>query len=200
MKQKCPEFQKAEEFIISKLGKELSPMLFYHNKAHTMDVLQTAMEISRAESISEEEERLLRMAVLFHDSGFLHVYNDHEEKGCEMARQYLTQFNFSSKQIEVICEMIMATKVPQNPKTKLDKIIADADLDYLGRQDVHINAQKLFDELKIHNLLTDIKEWIPFQVDFLTKHRYFTRYSMKFRDPSKKKYLEKLLSDKTPTV
>jgi len=194
MKQKYPEFQRAETFIISKLEEELSPNLFYHNKAHTLDVLQTALEISKTESISAEEGKLLRIAVLFHDSGFLHVYNNHEEKGCEMARQYLPDFDFSPEQIELICEMIMATKVPQHPKTKLDQIIADADLDYLGREDVFIIAQKLFDELRIHNLLPDAKQWIPFQIDFLKEHRYFTDYSKKFRAPNKKLYLTALIA------
>ena len=151
------------------------------------------MEISKTECISPDEEKLLRIAVLFHDSGFLHVYHDHEEKGCEMARQYLPGFYFSEEQIDIICGMIMATKVPQKPKTKLDKIIADADLDYLGREDVFTIAEKLYNELRVHNLLTDLKQWIPFQVDFLKKHRYFTGYSIKVRDPNKKIYLTKLI-------
>jgi len=199
MKTKYPEFKKAEAFIISKLEEELSPMLFYHNKDHTLDVLQTAMEISKTESISDDEKKLLRVAVLFHDAGFLYVYDHHEEKGCEMAHQYLPGFDFSEKQIEAICEMIMATKIPQKPKTKLDRIIADADLDYLGREDVLIIAQKLFNELRTYSLLTDAKQWIPFQVDFLKEHRYFTDYSKNLREPNKKLYLATLMK-KLPVI
>lgn len=194
MKQNCADFRKAEEFIISKLDKELSPALFYHNKAHTLDVLQMSMEISNAESVSVNDQKLLRIAALFHDSGFLYVYQDHEAKGCELAGQWLANFGFSTEQIEMICNMIMATKIPQNPKTKLEMIIADADLDYLGRGSVEANAQKLFEELKVHNVLKDEKEWIPFQINFLKQHRYFTNYSRKFRDPNKKKYLDRLVS------
>ena len=49
-----------------------------------------------------------------------------------MAKEELPKFGLSEKDIELICGMIMATKIPQNPKTKLEKIIADADLEYLG--------------------------------------------------------------------
>jgi len=157
------------------------------------------MEISKTESISDDEKKLLRVAVLFHDAGFLYVYDHHEEKGCEMAHQYLPGFDFSEKQIEAICEMIMATKIPQKPKTKLDRIIADADLDYLGREDVLIIAQKLFNELRTYSLLTDAKQWIPFQVDFLKEHRYFTDYSKNLREPNKKLYLATLMK-KLPVI
>jgi len=194
MKQNCPDFQKAEELIISKLDTELSPTLFYHNKAHTLDVLQMAMEISNAECVSIDDQKLLRIAALFHDSGFLYVYQDHEAKGCELAAQWLVDFGFSVEQIDIICNMIMATRIPQKPKTKLEMIIADADLDYLGRRSAEVNAQKLFDELKIHNVLKDVEEWIPFQINFLKQHHYFTNYSKKFRDPNKKQYLDRLIS------
>ena len=36
---------------------------------------------------------------------------------------------------DLFSQLILATKVPQKPKNKLEKIICDADLDYLGRED-----------------------------------------------------------------
>ena len=36
------------------------------------------------------------------------------------------------KDIEIICGIIMATKIPQRPKNYLEEIICDADLNYLG--------------------------------------------------------------------
>lgn len=193
MKKSCPEFKEAEIFILSLLGEKLSPLLLYHNREHTLDVLQAAMKIAEAERISAAETELLRTAVLFHDAGFIYIYKNHEEKSCEMAQEYLPGFHFLPEQITMICEMIMATKVPQDPKTRLGQIIADADLDYLGREDVFSISQKLFDERRLCGLLPDTEKWLLFQIDFLRQHRYFTSYSREFREPNKKLYLQALL-------
>jgi uncharacterized protein len=188
-----PEYGQAELFIVSMLEKELSSALLYHNKDHTLDVLDAAMKISAAEKVPEEDVRLLRIAVLFHDAGFIHVYKHHEETGCEMAREFLPRFGLTGTQIAQVCEMIMSTKIPQNPKSLLDQIIADADLDYLGRKDVYIIAEKLHDEMKLHNEMHDEAQWIPFQIKFLKQHQYFTAYSRNLREPYKNQYLQQMI-------
>jgi predicted metal-dependent HD superfamily phosphohydrolase len=191
-----PDFDKAEKFILDRLKKELPSTLFYHGAHHTPDVMNAAMQIAETEKLTPEEISLLRVAIAFHDAGFIYVYRDHEEKGCEMAKESLPAFGFSQKQIDIICGMIMATKIPQRPHNRLEEIIGDADLDYLGRNDVHPIAQTLFDELKIHASLTDEKKWNDIQIDFLKNHKFHTAYSNKLRKPGKEKYLGELLLKK----
>lgn len=187
-----PDFENAEAFLLLNF-KELSPLLTYHSFQHTMDVLNAAMSIASAEKISENEKRLLRISVLLHDAGFIYVYKDHEEKGCEMAKESLPRFGFTTSQIAEICGMIMATKTPQHPKTKLEQIIADSDLDYLGRDDVNDIAAKLFDELIAYGYINNEKDWNKLQVDFLQNHHYHTNYSKTNRQPKKERYLAELL-------
>ena len=187
-----PNFTKAETSVLNRLRDELPATLTSQGYHHTVDVMNAAIEIADAENISEEEKKLLRVAVAFHDAGFIYVYKDHEEKGCDMAKEILPSFNFSQQQIDKICGMIMATKIPQQPKNKLEEIIADADLDYLGRDDVFPIAQTLFEELKIHTGLTDENIWNQVQVNFLSAHHYHTSFAKKFRGPKKQEYLEKL--------
>lgn len=190
-----PNFKGAEDFILAKLKQELSPTLTYHGYHHTLDVLDAALKIAAAENSSDEEIKLLRIAVLFHDAGFIYVYKNHEEKGCEMAREILPGFGFDEQQIDVIAGMIMATKISRAPTTKLEEIISDADLDYLGREDVYPIAQTLFEELKVHAGLTDTKEWNNTQVNFLNNHHYYTPYAINLREPKKKIYMEGLQKD-----
>jgi PAS domain S-box-containing protein len=188
-----PEYENAEKFIFNRLYKELPPTLLYHGPHHTPDVMNAAMIIAETENLNAEEISLLRVAVAYHDCGFIYIYKDHEERGCEIARESLPSFGFSEKQIEIICGMIMATKIPQTPKNKLEEIIGDADLDYLGREDVYPIAQTLFDELKVHANLTDEKKWDEIQIDFLKIHKYHTNYSLKKRNPPKQQYLDELI-------
>jgi uncharacterized protein len=191
-----PDYASAENDILSRLEQELTSSLVYHGYHHTLDVMQAAMQIADEEKISEEEKMLLRIAVAFHDSGFIYVYKDHEEKGCEMAKETLPSYGFSEEQINIICGMIRATKIPQQPKNKLEKIIADADIDYLGREDVVPIAKSLFTELKLHANLNDEKLWNEIQVNFLKNHQYHTDYSLKVRAPKKQEYLDQLKEKK----
>jgi len=186
------DFKNAEAYILNRLQNELAPTLSYHGFHHTLDVMQAAMKIADEENITEEEKKLLRIAVAFHDAGFIYIYKGHEQKGCEMAKEALPRFGFSPQQIEAICQMIMATKIPQDAKNKLDEIICDADLDYLGREDVYLVAATLFEEAKIYLNIPDEEKWDQVQIRFLTQHHYYTSYSKKTREPGKLKYLESL--------
>ncbi len=186
------DYQGAERFILSKLGRELSPKLTYHNAAHTRSVLEAAQVIAVAEKIPEEEISLLRVAVCYHDAGFLSVYDRHEEKGCEMARQYLPAFGMSQEQIARICGMILATRFPQMPGSRMEQVIADADLDYLGREDVYEIARTLYEELKSYGKIQGKKQWNQYQLSVLGDHTYHTAYSRALREPKKQQYLREL--------
>ena len=128
-KNAIPNFQQAEIYILNRLKHELSPSLSYHGYHHTADVIHAAMQIADAEKISNDDKKLLRIAAAYHDAGFIYLYKGHEEKGCEMAKETLPGFGFSMEQLSIICGMIMATKIPQQPHSMLERIIADADLD-----------------------------------------------------------------------
>ena len=119
----------AKSFIISELDK-LSHLLTYHGKHHTLDVLTVAERLCVAENMPDHETALILTAALFHDSGFLNHYQNHEMHSCTIARKVLPQFDYTEGAIEQICAMIMATKIPQTPLDHSAEILCDADLDY----------------------------------------------------------------------
>lgn len=186
------DYSGAEAYFLGRLKNELSPNLFYHGYHHTLDVQDACRKIAIAEDIPADDKQLLRVAAAIHDAGFIYIYKDHEEKGCEMAKEALPSFGFTEAQIDTICGMIMATKIPQTPHNKLEEIIADADLDYLGREDVYPIAQTLFEELKLFANIHDEDTWNKIQINFLKGHHYFTVYSIEKRNPGKIRYLHEL--------
>lgn len=98
--------------------------------------MKQAVDIAKHEGIEDNNDLLLlKISALYHDVGFLTIYTGHEEISCEVVSHELYDFGFSKEQVDIICGMIRATKVPQQPQTKLEEIICDADLDYLGRDD-----------------------------------------------------------------
>lgn len=182
----------AKYHIVKKLNEELAQNLYYHGFHHTIDVLNAAIMIAEVEDVRGDELTLLKTGALFHDCGFLNTYKDHEEAGCEIAKEVLPGFDYNPEQIEVVCGLIMATKIPQTPKTPLEEIICDADLDYLGREDFEFIASSLYRELTENNLISNEQDWNRLQVKFLTNHKYFTFFSKRLREKPKQYHLNQI--------
>jgi adenylate cyclase len=186
------EYNDAKKFILGKLEKELNSNLFYHGMRHTLDVLNMTEELCLAEKINSYETLLLKTAALFHDAGFTVNNENHEVLGCDLAHEYLPRFGYTNEEIERICGMVMATKIPQSPANHLEEIICDADLDYLGRDDFYSIGQSLFEELQAYNVINDMETWNRIQVSFLTAHGFFTDTNKTRRAPVKAEYLQEL--------
>jgi len=182
----------AIEHILKELESDLPAHLFYHGHHHTLDVLESVERIGRAEAVSEDQLNLLLVAAAYHDCGFLNGHQDHETKGCKIAQESLPSFGFNAAAIGEICEMIMSTKVPQGPQNHLSKILCDADLDYLGRDDFESIGTNLFKELAHLKIITEIEAWNRIQVNFLTQHQYHTTYCKNQRQPNKQAHLDNL--------
>lgn len=178
------DVQAAQAFIFEKMARNLSPTLFYHGLHHTHDVLDVALALATAEGVTDPEAlNLLHTAACFHDCGFITTYKGHEEEGCRLAGLLLPGFGYHPAQIETVCRLIKATAVPQNAQTHFEKILCDADLDYLGRDDFAPIARTLYDELRERELVPDEFAWNRVQVDFLTAHRYHTTTAQATRYP-----------------
>jgi exopolyphosphatase/pppGpp-phosphohydrolase len=182
----------AKAFILAKLKAELPVARTYHSLEHTLDVYASAIDIGEREGVGEEDMVLLRTAALFHDAGFLLQDLEHEEASCRIVREHLPQWGFSDPQIERICNMIMATRIPQTPHDKLSRILCDADLDYLGRGDFFQVGEGLFLELKAYGVLRTRREWNELQDKFLSHHHYHTRTNKDLREPAKQEHLEEV--------
>ncbi|MDC3210304.1 HD domain-containing protein [Saprospiraceae bacterium] len=186
------DYKAAKLFILRKMESELTSKLTYHGVHHTLDVLKITSELCEEENISKRETKLLKTAALFHDCGFTETYTNHEEKGCEIAKKSLPQFGYNKDDVEIICGMIMATKIPQAPKSLLEKIICDADLDYLGRNDFYKIGNTLFEEFKEYKVILDKESWNRLQVGFIGGHNYFTETTLARRESKKQEYLQEL--------
>lgn len=186
------DYKELEDFVVAKLKRELPQNLHYHGLHHTLDVLESAERIGREEHIGPADMQLLKTAVLYHDSGFTKVYKNHEEVGCDLARQELPEFGYSPEQIEKVCGMIMATKIPQRPTNQLEYIIADADLEYLGTDKFWKIGRTLFEEIRIYLDVDSERQWNIIQMNFLKSHSYHTDYCRKNREAAKQQHLKEV--------
>jgi len=184
-------YRNAEKYIVKRLTRDLPDGLYYHGIHHTMDVCEAVERIALWEGLKGEDLYLLKTAALFHDAGFIHSYESNEPIGAEMAKEMLPSFGYTKEQIEQVIELIEATKIPHNPKNKLEEIMCDADLDYLGRQDFHPIAETLRKELVEFGKIPDNNlVWYEMNVKFLSTHKYFTDSAKARRAPEKLKRIE----------
>jgi len=189
------DFQGAKAFIISKLTKELDPGYTYHCIGHTLDVRAAALRLIGMEGFPEDEARLIEIAALFHDSGMLVRYKDHESASVELARQHLPSFGFGEKEISEIESLIMVTRLPQKASSKGEQVMCDADLDYLGRDDFFIHSFELQNEWNTFGIRkTDLTAWLDIQIRFLSDHTYFTASAKSLRDLKKSENLKEITS------
>lgn len=182
-----PDFDKARQYVFARLAHDLSPHLTYHSYQHTCnDVLPAAARLGRASAIGEEDFLLLTTAALFHDTGFLSTYYDHEEQSIVIASTVLPDLGYSASQIEQISGLIAATKMPQRPNGLLQELLCDADLDLLGREDfMHLN-QMLLQELRHYSKRPISDEtWLRDQTQFLETHHFFTPAAKEMRTAGK---------------
>jgi len=186
------QYEKAHSFLIQKLETGLPSYLTYHSADHTKGVIKAAEHLAVAENVSGDDLVLLKTAALFHDAGFLQHHQNHEDLSCQSARKYLPKFEYAPEQIERICQLIMATKLPQNPFDHLAQVLCDADLYYLGAEQYPVAAEKLFSEMKRFGRVKTKAEWELMQVEFLSVHSYHTKTAINEREAQKQINLQML--------
>ena len=188
------DFKGAKKYIIERLESELKPNLFYHGIHHTMDVYEVSIKIAELEGIAQEEKLIINTAALYHDAGFVYQYENNEKLAVEMINEVLPSFGYNEKQIKTIGDIILTTRIKARPISLLEKIMSDADYDYLGRHDVASVAVTLHKELAEYGFPFAEEEWNEIQIKFLKKHSYHTNSSLQLRRPKKIEYYEHLKS------
>ena len=185
--------EQAKQYAIGRLEKELAPSLTYHSLVHTTDdVVPATVRFTEGEGIQGEDLDLLLTAAWFHDLGFIEIRAGHEVVSARLASEVLPGFGYSPAQIETVKGIIMATVVPQAPKTILEQIIADADLDVLGRDDFLARNHNLRRELASFGQEFSDTQWFSGQLKFVESHTYFTAAARALRDAGQIKNVDEL--------
>ncbi len=174
-----------QDYISKRIEQGLPHFVIYHGIDHTHDVHAAVVRLAELENIDEYNTKLIRAAALLHDSGITVKFEEHEEISAEIAAECLPQFGFNSDEIRQIVNMILATKLPQVANSMNEKILCDADLDYLGRIDFFVIGQKLRLEWELIGNKISLFEWYRLQMEFLKNHRYFTKSARLLRNDRK---------------
>lgn len=184
--------KQVEEFV-SKLLNNLPENLYYHNLAHTREVVDACKLLALKSNLNEIESEIVIIAAWFHDSGHSATYFGHEEAGVDIAKKFLKSIKYPSDRSSKVFDCILATNYPPNPKNEIQKVLCDADMFHLGSEDYELRCINLKKEIEsVTDQKIPFSYWCDQNVEFLKHHCYFTTYGKKIlsflKDQNLKKY------------
>ena len=175
--------------------------LYYHQYDHALEVMQRSVYLWASEWVSQEELEILAIAWLFHDTGFVIQYDDNEYIWAKIAKNFLRANLYPEEKIKIIESLILITNPCEKPSTLLEKIIKDADLDNLWREDFLERWARLKHELEtIKKIRIKDPDWRHAALDLIEGHTFYTSTQIQERELNLKKnteLLRKHLKDNT---
>ena len=170
---------------------------YYHSYNHAIEVMERSIYLWEKEWLNDEDLEMIWLAWLFHDTWFVIQYDKNEPIWAKIADNYLKSILYSPKKIKTIERLILATDPGyKKPIDIYEKIIRDADMDNLGRNDFLDRSNSLKKELEvIKNIKIKDPDWNHWLVDLLKEHQY-KAYSQKVeRDNQKNENLKKMIHE-----
>ena len=163
---------------------------FYHGWMHVKSHYDAVCYLIPLENINDDDARLLKVASLFHDTGYILGEEEHHEyKSAVIACVELPLFGFSGYEVDKICRLIISTILNKKPVDIHEEIMRDADLEYLGRDYYPYVSELLRREKDVPQSV-----WKTEQLKFLERHKFITRSAQKFFNHQKDINIRKLKS------
>jgi len=186
---------KVAAFVKEFLQSRLSLQMFFHNLGHTLLVVEGVNLIGKAEGLSRDELFILQLAAFLHDVGYTEKYWGHEEASARIAAEILGENGLATEKIELVKKCIIATKFPQHPEGKLERVICDADFYHFSHPDYISYAKRLKMEWETNlNLSYTDPEWDKLNLNMLSAHIYFTNYGKNILQQNKILNIANLIS------
>jgi hypothetical protein len=181
-----------EERVLGLIASNMTVNLHFHKNETIQKVCNQTELLGRSENISDDELLLSQTAALLMFSGLSETYDHFENTSIEISRKILPEYGYDEKQIDRICNLILATKEPYNPQNILESILIDAKMEYLGRSDYVTQVKLLFLEKK--NIYHDLsrEKFLKQQAELISNFKYFTLAAERLREVSPEKQLENL--------
>ena len=189
--------EKTEQFVVDLLNESLAKNFVYHNIAHTQRVVEKTLELIEGEAFSEVEKQALILAAWFHDVGYTVNPDNHEEESVAIATNFLKNEGVSEEIIDEVSRLIAITKMGVSPSTEVEKILKDADCSHVGSKNYSDFNELLRKERELvcDRTIKDV-EWDDANLNFLTKHRFYTSKASKLWEKQKSKNIAQLLKKK----
>ncbi|UNZ00124.1 DUF5706 domain-containing protein [Zhouia spongiae] len=194
--------EKAKEYVLNSLNRDLPHGYLYHNYNHTQRVVKHVHELIEANAITPENAEILELAAWFHDIGYIKTRKEHEKEGALIAEDFLKRQDYPEEKIQTVKNCILATAFNAVPETALEKILADADFSHFASANYDEISDLLREELRLLNLKEySDEEWLEENIKMFNEHHKFhTNYAIEMWQPQKNKNLLKLIKSQRKLI
>jgi hypothetical protein len=173
-----------EEIVYNEILTRLPESIHFHRLEFATKVYNQSFLLCRSEEIEQEGRLLVRTAALMLFTGLTQEYNNFENRSAVICREILPDFSYSESQIDQICNLIMATKRPFNPKNRLEKTLIDARMEFIGRPDYTKQIKFLFKELIETGSKINGQQFKKQQQELLFDFEFYTVAAQRMREVS----------------
>ncbi len=189
--------EKASAYVSEHFEKcDTKDAFLYHDLTHTKETVTAAKAIAEGMKLPDKSVALVMLACWFHDVGCVESIAEHEAKSIEIAEAFFNEQNTDAKTRDIVKGCILATKIPQSPRTLLQQIVCDADMSHLGSTAYAEKSELLRKELekRLGKSFSEV-EWLERNIGFFIGHSFFTTYAQQLYNEKKNENLV-LLQDK----
>ena len=190
----------AEQFVTKLFSEQVPAAYHFHDLHHTLAVVAAAGTIAANYSLSDQEYTALLLAAWFHDTGYSRQYEGHETMSVQIAGEFLRARQVDESLITSVTGCIMATRMPQSPKTLIEEILCDSDLYHLGTDQFDKENKLLRKELNVaFGKDLSKKTWRKLNIRFLQQHHFFTSFAQEHLQPVQDRHLKELMDKEKGT-
>ncbi len=167
--------EKASSHVRSLLQSDLPVWSVYHGLSHTIETVHACEELALDTGLGAGDIEILLIAAWFHDTGYLEGADGHEARSVDRATEFLRSNGCGDAIIMKVVSAILATRMPQAPRSLIEEVLCDADVSHVGRDDFLAKSELLRREME-ERLGRDYEdgEWYRFNLAFLERHPFYT--------------------------
>lgn len=185
--------RKAARFAATLLARELPSWALYHSVEHTRQTVAACREIGRVLRLNDAQMAVVVLAAWFHDTGYGSGPQGHEARSARIAERYLTSHGYPKRMVTSVKKCILATHVPQRPRSLLQRVLCDADLISLGKRTFLVQNELLRQEMELRERrIIEERVWLHRSYRFLHGHRFATSYGRTVLESGKQANLGRL--------
>jgi len=165
----------------------------FHNLDHTRDVVNAVQVVGQHANLSADEMESALIAAWLHDVGYEQGSKNHERASAKKAQELLETLGAPQHKIAEVTDAILATHMPQHPRTKVSKVLCDADLFHLATEQCQQKSNMLKAEREaLGTSEISNEDWTNSTIDFMENHAYHTSYGQTVLEERKRKNIKKL--------
>jgi len=173
-----------EELVFNEILKQLPEYIHFHNLEYARKIYNQSFLLCRSEEVEQEDRLLARTAALLLFTGLTQSYHNFENRSAVICREVLPDFGYSESQIDQISNLILATKMPFTPRNRLETILIDVRMEYLGRPDYTEQIKSLYQELKEAGSKINGQQFKKQQLELLYSFEFNTLAARRLREVS----------------